>query len=48
MIITYTDSACHGKCEKCGKDFIRRAIGFADNGKLCRDCYLKQRKAVTQ
>lgn len=47
MIITYTDSARHGKCEKCGKDFIRRVIDFADDGKLCRDCYLKQ-KAVKQ
>lgn len=44
MIITYTDSARHGKCEECGKSFIRRAIDAADDGKLCRDCYLEQKR----
>ena len=44
MIITYTDTARHGKCEKCGKSFIRRAVDTADDGKLCRDCYLKRKE----
>lgn len=45
MIITYMSSARHGKCEERGKGFIRRAVDTKDDGKLCRDCYLKQ-KAV--
>ena len=47
MNITYMDSARHGTCAKCGKNFIRRAIDAADDGKLCRNCYLKQ-KAVNE
>lgn len=43
MIITYTSSTRHGECKECGKSFIRRAIDAGDDGKLCRDCYLKQK-----
>lgn len=44
MKITYMDSARHGTCAKCGKNFIRRAIDAADDGKLCRKCYSEQKK----
>jgi len=45
MKFEYMPSARHGECAECGKKFIRRAIDALDDGKLCRDCYLKQ-KAV--
>lgn len=45
LTITYMPSSRHGKCESCGKDFIRRVIDERDDGKLCRKCYLEQ-KAV--
>ena len=45
MKITYMPSSRHGECERCGKTFIRRAVDAKDDGKLCRDCYLKA-KAV--
>ena len=46
MIITYTDSARHGECAECRKRFTRRAIDAADDGKLCRGCYLKRKRKV--
>ena len=45
MVITYMPSSWHGVCEECGKQFIRRVIDENDDGRLCRDCYLKT-KAV--
>jgi hypothetical protein len=44
MRIEYTSSARHGECAECGKRFTRRAIDANDDGRLCRDCYLKQRE----
>ena len=43
--IIYTSTSRHGVCEECGKQFIRRVIDGNDDGRLCRDCYLKAKEA---